>query len=61
MFLPVFRRVARTMTEKWTDLFSHFDAGKAQVIDIAPWLTKTTLDAIGESKLFYHTMGGSVL
>jgi len=45
--LPVFHRVSALLTEKWKDVIVQSTA-KTQVIMVNDWLSKATLDAIGE-------------
>ncbi|KAF4590203.1 hypothetical protein EYR40_009398 [Pleurotus pulmonarius] len=49
-FLPLFQSTASRMIQKWKDLIQ---AGE-QTINVTPWLTRSTLDAIGETAFDYR-------
>ncbi|KIJ34126.1 hypothetical protein M422DRAFT_263775 [Sphaerobolus stellatus SS14] len=51
-FLPRFQFVAQKTTDKWDGILQKWD-GKA-VIEMTSWLTKTTLDVMGESKSYSY-------
>lgn len=45
--LPVFQRVAASMSDHWKQILP--ESGKGQVLLVNDWLSRATLDAIGES------------
>ncbi|KIJ27600.1 hypothetical protein M422DRAFT_271203 [Sphaerobolus stellatus SS14] len=51
-FLPLFRRTAQRAVSKLKD--DIFTGSDSKVVNIKPWLSLTTLDAIGEGK--YHSL-----
>ncbi|OAX37779.1 cytochrome P450 [Rhizopogon vinicolor AM-OR11-026] len=46
-FFPLFKGCAETMSNKWIDVISNSKEQSA-VLDMSAWLSRTTLDAIGE-------------
>ncbi|KAI0719203.1 PAH-inducible cytochrome P450 monooxygenase PC-PAH 1 [Fomitopsis betulina] len=53
-FLPLFFRSARRLTTKWRDHIRSTGTHSEQVINVAPWFTRTTLDVIGEAAYDYR-------
>ncbi|KAF8589322.1 cytochrome P450 [Ramaria rubella] len=53
IFLPLFRHTAQKTVSKLKDLVSR-GGGTSTVVDIAPWLARTTLDAIGVAAFDYQ-------
>jgi len=51
-FLPQFRSVVQKMTMKWNDLLQ--EMGGKGVLEMTSWLSKTTLDAMGETVFEYN-------
>ncbi|KAF8582153.1 cytochrome P450 [Ramaria rubella] len=51
-FLPLFRSITRKTLSKWRVCISH-GGGTSAVLDMPTWLSKTTLDAIGEAAFNY--------
>ncbi|KAH9942950.1 PAH-inducible cytochrome P450 monooxygenase PC-PAH 1 [Amylocystis lapponica] len=47
-FLPLFRRVAAKLSQKWRDVLQTATTEAEQVINVHSWLGRTTLDVIGE-------------
>ncbi|KII95493.1 hypothetical protein PLICRDRAFT_98902 [Plicaturopsis crispa FD-325 SS-3] len=52
-FLPIFRGCARKMAGQWKDIISG-SADQSNVFNVCPWLTRATLDAIGEAAFDYN-------
>ncbi|KAF8589221.1 cytochrome P450 [Ramaria rubella] len=53
IFLPLFRHTAQKTVSKLKDLVSR-GGGTSTVVDIPPWLARTTLDAIGAAAFDYQ-------
>ncbi|EPQ60091.1 cytochrome P450 [Gloeophyllum trabeum ATCC 11539] len=47
--MPLFRETADRMCGHWKDIISTLGDGKSASIDVADWLSRATLDAIGEA------------
>jgi len=47
-FLPLFNRVASTLAQKWTEVVAADPSGQP-LIDLTMWLSRATLDVIGEA------------
>ncbi|KAF8902467.1 cytochrome P450 [Mucidula mucida] len=52
-FLPVFIGAAGKLAQKWQDLIAS-DAQQMTVVSIPWWISRATLDAIGEAAFDYH-------
>ncbi|KIJ34127.1 hypothetical protein M422DRAFT_263776 [Sphaerobolus stellatus SS14] len=51
VFLPRFRSVAKKTTQKWNEIVQRM--GGQGVIEMTSWMSKTTLDAMGETAFNY--------
>ncbi|KAF8518692.1 cytochrome P450 [Hysterangium stoloniferum] len=51
-FVPIFLQVAQKVVEKWRDLLQEGQQ-QSTVVDIHTWLSKLTLDAVGQGVLSY--------
>ncbi|KZT27521.1 cytochrome P450 [Neolentinus lepideus HHB14362 ss-1] len=47
--MPLFREIANRMCSHWKDVIEAAGNGKSAKIDVAGWLSRATLDAIGEA------------
>ncbi|EMD37104.1 hypothetical protein CERSUDRAFT_115023 [Gelatoporia subvermispora B] len=52
--MPVFRKMADRMCQHWKDCTSHGSNGTSAVIDVADWISKAALDALGEAAFHYE-------
>ncbi|OCH85106.1 PAH-inducible cytochrome P450 monooxygenase PC-PAH 1 [Obba rivulosa] len=52
-FIPVFRRSAVKLSEKWKDALKSKLSDSERVVNVLSWLARTTLDVIGESAFDY--------
>ncbi|KAF4591209.1 hypothetical protein EYR40_009812 [Pleurotus pulmonarius] len=56
-FLPVFLGTANKLAEKWKDMISTSGADGSMVVNMPYWLSRATLDAIGEAAFGYRFGG----
>ncbi|KAK0442017.1 cytochrome P450 [Desarmillaria tabescens] len=52
-YIPIFSSCAEKMVQKWIDLITD-DNGQSTVIEVTNWLSRATLDAIGEAAFDYQ-------
>lgn len=52
-YIPIFSSCAEKMVQKWIDLIAD-DNGQSTVIEVTNWLSRATLDAIGEAAFDYQ-------
>ncbi|KAJ2931308.1 hypothetical protein H1R20_g5845, partial [Candolleomyces eurysporus] len=52
-FVPIFRRVAAELTAQWTDILAS-SRDQTAVLNVASWLSRATMDSIGEAAFDYH-------
>lgn len=52
-FVPIFRRVAGELTAQWTDILAS-SRDQSSVLNVASWLSRATMDSIGEAAFDYH-------
>ncbi|PBK80315.1 cytochrome P450 [Armillaria gallica] len=52
-YIPIFSSCAEKMVQKWIDLITD-DNGRSTVIEVMNWLSRATLDAIGEAAFDYQ-------
>ncbi|EMD37290.1 hypothetical protein CERSUDRAFT_113940 [Gelatoporia subvermispora B] len=52
-FIPVFRRSAVKLSEKWKQILQSANSGSERTINVQSWLARTTLDVIGEAAFDY--------
>ncbi|PBK60199.1 cytochrome P450 [Armillaria solidipes] len=52
-YIPIFSYCAEKMVQKWIDLIAD-DNGQSTVIEVTNWLSRATLDAIGEATFDYQ-------
>ncbi|KAF5321513.1 hypothetical protein D9619_001359 [Psilocybe cf. subviscida] len=52
-FVPIFRRVASELTAQWTDILAS-SPDQSAVINVATWLSRATMDSIGEAAFDYQ-------
>ncbi|KAH9169311.1 cytochrome P450 [Lactarius sanguifluus] len=53
-FLPLFQDMASKLVQKWTDEVISPDPTGQPLINVTPWLSRTTLDIIGEAGFDFH-------
>ncbi|KAH9955260.1 cytochrome P450 [Russula dissimulans] len=53
-FLPLFLNSALKLTQKWKDEVISLGPTEQPVIDVTKWLSRTTLDVIGEAGFDFH-------
>ncbi|KAF7422931.1 hypothetical protein PC9H_011095 [Pleurotus ostreatus] len=56
-FLPVFLGTANKLAEKWKDMISTSGTDGSMVVNMPYWLSRATLDAIGEAAFGYRFGG----
>ncbi|KAL4263009.1 Cytochrome P450 superfamily protein [Pleurotus pulmonarius] len=56
-FLPIFFSTANKMGEKWKDMISASGPNSSMVMNLPYWLSRATLDAIGEAAFDYRFGG----
>ncbi|KAF9493548.1 cytochrome P450 [Pleurotus eryngii] len=56
-FLPVFLGTANKLAEKWKDMISTSGTDGSMVVSMTYWLSRATLDAIGEAAFGYQFGG----
>ncbi|KAK0239393.1 cytochrome P450 [Armillaria nabsnona] len=52
-YIPIFSSCAEKMVQKWIELITD-DNGQSTVIEVTNWLSRATLDAIGEAAFDYQ-------
>jgi len=52
-FVPIFRRVGAELTNQWTDVLVS-SPGQTAVFNVATWLSRATMDSIGEAAFDYQ-------
>ncbi|KAF8197990.1 cytochrome P450 [Pholiota molesta] len=52
-FVPIFRRVGSELTSQWTDILAS-SADQTAVLNVASWLSRATMDSIGEAAFDYQ-------
>lgn len=52
-FVPIFRRVSTELTAQWTDILAS-SRDQSAVLNVANWLSRATMDSIGEAAFDYH-------
>ncbi|EKM80790.1 hypothetical protein AGABI1DRAFT_55872 [Agaricus bisporus var. burnettii JB137-S8] len=52
-FVSIFRRVSAEMTNQWTDILVS-SPGQSAVLNVATWLSRATMDSIGEAAFDYQ-------
>lgn len=52
-FVPIFRRVSTELTAQWTDILAS-SRDQSAVLNVASWLSRATMDSIGEAAFDYH-------
>ncbi|KAF9047357.1 cytochrome P450 [Panaeolus papilionaceus] len=52
-FVPIFRRVSAQLTERWADLIAA-SPDQSVVLNVASWLSRATMDSIGEAAFDCH-------
>ncbi|EAU91561.1 hypothetical protein CC1G_02050 [Coprinopsis cinerea okayama7 len=52
-YVPIFRRVGAELTAQWSDILAS-SADQSAVLNVANWLSRTTMDSIGEAAFDYH-------
>lgn len=52
-FLPIFRKVAAELTQQWSDIVAS-SPGQSAVLNVASWLSRATMDSVGEAAFDYH-------
>jgi len=52
-FVPIFRRVGSELTAQWTDILAS-SPDQSAVLNVASWLSRATMDSIGEAAFDYQ-------
>lgn len=52
-YVPIFRRVGSELTTQWSDILAS-SIDQSAVLNVAQWLSRTTMDSIGEAAFDYH-------
>lgn len=52
-YVPIFRRVGGELTAQWSDILAS-SLDQSAVLNVANWLSRTTMDSIGEAAFDYH-------
>ena len=53
-FLPIFRECAESISMKWLETIgNHTSSCQTVVLNVRPWLSRGTLDAIGQGRYFF--------
>ncbi|TFK25554.1 cytochrome P450 [Coprinopsis marcescibilis] len=52
-YVSIFRRVGTELTAQWTDILAS-SKDQSAVMNVANWLSRTTMDSIGEAAFDYH-------
>ncbi|TFK74528.1 cytochrome P450 [Pluteus cervinus] len=52
-FVPIFRKVGSELTAQWNDILAS-SKDQSAVLNVASWLSRTTMDSIGEAAFDYH-------
>ncbi|GLB37309.1 putative cytochrome p450 [Lyophyllum shimeji] len=52
-FIPIFQKVGAELTAQWTDIIAS-SADQTAEFNVATWLSRSTMDSIGEAAFDYH-------
>jgi len=52
-FVPIFRRIGAELTAQWSDILAS-SPDQSTVLNVAAWLSRTTMDSIGEAAFDYQ-------
>jgi cytochrome P450 len=52
-FVPIFQKIAAELTLQWNDLILH-SPDQSVVVNVASWLSRATMDSIGEAAFDYQ-------
>ncbi|KAF8259494.1 cytochrome P450, partial [Lactarius quietus] len=53
-FLPLFQDMAMKLAQKWKDEIISLDPTGQPLVNVTPWLSRATLDVIGEAGFDFH-------
>ncbi|KAF5345368.1 hypothetical protein D9758_008507 [Tetrapyrgos nigripes] len=52
-FVPIFSRMSAQLTAQWTDMIAS-SPDQSAVLNVASWLSRVTMDSLGEAAFDYH-------